>query len=667
MSTSAFSSCLVRTFQGPSVFCRRTALHLSFLLPPDQRHVAAEQLEGLRAALALRGVSLTTGLAAADASVPAGAVIADLTMGLQCWIGHAVSHRALLPARDPARDDVVVEYRIAEVGVSAARAAAEIVAAALPAAGDTAAALATRIGALVMAFHQRHAHDRLPGFIAVAEARGIPWRRPMARYSFYELGHGCAQRRLWRHFTAATSHLGTVIATHKNMASALFRANGLPAPHNIVVTDADAAVRAAHALGLPVVIKPASTDFGTAVNVNLRDERAIRRAFASARKHGTVLVEQMIAGGHHRLLVMYGQFMAAVRQTPAQVLGNGTHTIRALIEAANRTRADFHSDKRWKKIAIDDETEKVLHDQGLGLADVVAAGDVVRLRHQSNLSVGGTMENVTAQVHPDNQELAVRAARIAGLDVAGIDFITPDISRSHHEVGGAICEINPTPGFTMGEAPERMDEAFINGLFPPGHDGRLPTVVVLADAGAVVGEGANDGDLVPAIEALLAQRRCAVGVATATCVRIGAQRLLVGGRAAIDGAAIVLADPSVGAVLLALSPDVIVEHGLAFDRCTAAVIADGTAATWRGLDAGQQQRREAAVRLLASVANIVIIDALDPALGAIEPDAQLRLIDARVSPLAAPATAESARSALFLAAVADALGPLRESVDELLA
>ena len=535
----------------------------------------------------------------------------------------------------------MLEYELADVALRATETAAKVVFAVLlaatlaghPEAACNDAAVSARVRALLSAFQRWQARDPLPDFIAEARARGIPWRRPLAQHSFYELGQGHKLRRLWRHFTPATAHVATVIANRKHMAAALLHANGLPVPKSHLVNDASAAVRAAHALGLPVVVKPDATDFGTAVSVDLRADEAIRRAFEAAHKYGKVLVQQMIVGSNHRLLVMHGRFVSAGRQTPAQVVGDGVHSIRALVEEVNRTRADTLGE-RWKKIALDEETDTVLRDQQLGLDDVAASGRAVRLRCASNLAVGGTMENVTALVHPDNQELAVRAAAIVGLDVAGIDFITSDIGRSHADVGGAICEINPTPGFTMLETSVRLAQLFIEGVYPSGDDGRVPIVVLVDDT--------VDGPLLPAIEALLGQRWPRVGVATAAQVRIGTQALVIGRRAGAKGVTILLADPRVDAVLVALTTANIVEQGLAFDRCKVVLFANSRSESTPVASAAQRQSREAAVRLLSGIADHVVVDAQDPALGSIDAAARTRRVDGQ-------------NSAQFIGAVADAL------------
>ena len=657
---------VVHVFDGPSVLCLRPTLHLHLHLQPhlhpqdpipdtDQSAMATEiaRMVGTLASTVERAmVEFDVALASPDLPLGAlgsvGELAAVLALRLQRWLGHPVSFFVRRPTARRGQERIVIEHRFAAVGVDAVRTAMAM----LDAAHRTPGAL--DIGAELGAFLRRHSADTLPDTVLSAESRGVPWRRPVAGQPFYEFGQGLKRRTVWRHFTPVTSHVGTVIAARKYLAAALFRAHGLPAPNNTLVPNADAAVRAAKALGFPVVVKPERSDFGTAVSVNLTHDDAVRRAFDTAQVHGPVLVEEMIPGDNHRLLVMYGRFVSAVQQTPAQVVGDGLSTVRALIELTNRTRTDKLSE-HWKKIVLDEQVDDVLAVQELRLDDVPAKARTVRLMMASNLSKGGTMRSVTALVHPDNQALAERAAAVAGLDVAGVDFISTDITRSHHEVGGAICEINPTPGFTMGEPPGRLERLFFDGLFAPGDDGRIPTVVVLGADPIDTSSAA----LLLALEQLLARRSLVVGVASAGQSRVGTDILSADHRDAVQGAARVLADPRVGAALLSLSAASVLHWGLPLNRCSVALIRGS--ATAPGQSEDNARVRRAAVRLLGCVANAMVIEAGDPDLTTVPAGPTLHVLQAtdHLSPDMAhgqePTAQMQAGIAAAVAAVAAAL------------
>lgn len=648
---------VVQAFGGPSLLAIRAVLRLRLtLVPRDAAGEAVDLPDLLRCiAAAMPGIdpSLTVPVPAIDAVATTGTAVGVLAIALQRWLGHDVTYCASVATdgANPGSEDIVLEHRIPEVAWDAACVAANLIGSTHPA------ARANQVQALLSRFRRQHAADVAHHALRYAEQRGIPWRAPVAQQGLFELGQGVKLRRIWRNFTPETGHIGTMIASRKHLASALLRQHGLPVPHNRLTTDVEGALRAAAALGAPVVVKPERTDFGTAVSVNLSEEADIRRAFEEARRHGPVLVEQMVVGDNHRLLVVAGRFVSAVRQMPAQVVGDGVHSVRTLIEQANRTRTD-HLSEHWKKITIDDHVLALLRRQGLSMDDVPPARRAVRLRSASNLSLGGTMTNVTADVHADNRALAEQAAAVAGLDVAGIDFITRDIARSHHEVGGAICEINPTPGFTMGEAPGHLERLYFDTLFGAEDDGRIDTVVLLEPC--PTGPGADAAaDLVVGLEALLAARLAPpqsaggggrpqtwrVGVAARGLVRLGEQRRMVEGAAGSTdptGFGQLLVDPRVGAALLALNSGSVARHGLPLDRCRVAVITGGRAAGERGPAAAAE--RQAVVRLLSQIADAVLIAADDPH----EPDsrgaAQRRLVHA---PDSAPA--------VWLEATAEAL------------
>jgi D-alanine-D-alanine ligase-like ATP-grasp enzyme len=246
--------------------------------------------------------------------------------------------------------------------------------------------------------------------LAALAARGVPVRAlGSSEPPVLLIGQGVKRRMFWRGFTDTTSHVGTVVATSKPLSKALLGGAGLPVPDGGVAADADAAVALSRRIGLPVVVKPAGADLGTGVSADIRHEQAVREAFALARPHGPVLVERHIPGSNHRILIVGGRFVAAVRHTPAQVVGDGVSRIVELVQRVNAGRADTLSPDN-KKIVLDDAALWTLKWQGLSLESVPDAGAVVRLRTASNLSKGGTLEAVTDRVHPENRALAERAA-----------------------------------------------------------------------------------------------------------------------------------------------------------------------------------------------------------------------------------------------------------------
>ncbi len=393
-------------------------------------------------------------------------------------------------------------------------------------------------------------------FVRAALSHGIAWRLAEDSGAFLDLGQGTKQRRVWRHFTDATGEIGTVISTRKDLANAVLRAHGLPVPRQLLVRDEASAIQAARTIGHPVVVKPAASDFGTAVHLDLVSDAEVATAFAHARKHGAVLVEEQIPGFHHRMMVIDGRLASARRQMPAHVVGDGERTVRALVDASNEIR----SANGWRPIPLDAESEFVLGRQHLDAQSVPAAGALVRLRTQGNLSTGGTMEVLTERVHPDNARAAVRAAAIVGIDVAGVDFITPDIGRSWTEVGGGICEINVTPGFIFDE-----EAMLLENWFADGDGGRIATVVILDPPG--------DGHICACAARLVGARTAPVARCDARGVWLDDALLAPADHAAGQGARIALMEPSAAAAVLGLRSHDVARDGAQFDRCDVLIVA----------------------------------------------------------------------------------------------
>ena len=322
--------------------------------------------------------------------------------------------------------------------------------------------------------HESRAGRMRPDTRALADAaekRGIPWEYLGDLH--LRLGEPGAYRRLYRTYTDRTSHLGWVIARDKTLTNRALEEVGLPVPRQAIVLSAEEAVQAGAEFSGSVVVKPRSEDNGVGITVGVSDPADIRLAFDAASAHGAgVIVEERLDGEDFRLLVVGRRLVAAARRDAASVVGDGTRTIRELVDAENRDpRRSPDRQTPLQTIVIDGDLATTLARQGHTLDAIPAAGERVALHAAKNLSLGGTSEDVTDRVHPVVRRIAEKAAETIGLDVAGVDYITPDIARSPDDVGGGICEVNPTPGIRMhlwpsaGE-PRDVAGAIIDLLFP---------------------------------------------------------------------------------------------------------------------------------------------------------------------------------------------------------
>ena len=325
-------------------------------------------------------------------------------------------------------------------------------------------AIAEGIGRIRTSLAVLYPKEPLPSAVLRARAARIPCSRLSRLLPVYGFGHGALQKEIWKGFSGATSYFGVFVATNKTLANELLRRAGIPVPPQRTVDGWERAKRAAAELGFPVVVKPQSTDFGTAVTTSIVSERQLREAFDEARRHGNVLVERHIQGTDHRILVMAGRALRAYKRLPAHVVGDGSSTVAELIDVAAVERRKVHDLRPYAFASKDDkQVLSMLERQGLSLSSVPGRGVMVVLRSNANVSTGGTTVSVADIIHPDNLRIAERAAEALNLDIAGVDFISPDISVSWLENGGAICEVNPTPGMPYVEDVDRLLDFLTEG------------------------------------------------------------------------------------------------------------------------------------------------------------------------------------------------------------
>lgn len=316
-----------------------------------------------------------------------------------------------------------------------------------------------------------------------AAGRQIPFRRHSDRIS-YQLGIGSQRELINNGFTGHTSQLATNIATHKYLATSVMRQASLPAPKHIVVRTFEEAQLAAGQIKYPLVLKPTSTDKGVGVTVGIVNDEELMFAWSQAAPYGMVLIEQMLNGFDHRLHVVNGKCIYVARRTAPYVIGNGKDTLENLVSMSTKERTTNPLYKNYGHVSLTDPVvQRFINKNGLLPSTIIETGKIVYLRSNSNVSTGGTFEDVTEITHPDNILLAERAARIVGLDNAGIDFITTDIGDSWIHSSGGICEINPTPGILCDNAYDTI----LNYLFQKPKTGRIPIILFLGDAFVVKG------------------------------------------------------------------------------------------------------------------------------------------------------------------------------------
>jgi len=326
--------------------------------------------------------------------------------------------------------------------------------------------------------------------IREVDRRGLPWYPISKAQGLFRVGQGAKGRVLLETATNHCGFIGNQISREKGLSLSVLGACGLPVPRSAIAHKAEDAVRFARQIGYPVVVKPVAGGKGAGVSVHLTTDEAVTTAFEATKGRSDwkgAVVQAFVEGDDHRLLVVGGKFVAAAKRMPPRVTGDGTSTIRALIHAENRAGLRKPTYGPWPEtIKIDKETERLVEEQGLSLEAVPEAGRSVYLKRTANMSTGGIAVDVTDTIHPDHIRMAEDAARAIGLDIAGVDFMTADITQPQSAVPGRILEVNATPGLRphwVGNPERDVVGPFIDRLIPPGETGRIPTVGVTGSFG----------------------------------------------------------------------------------------------------------------------------------------------------------------------------------------
>ncbi|MEZ5185955.1 MAG: cyanophycin synthetase [Candidatus Nanopelagicales bacterium] len=405
-----------------------------------------------------------------------------------------------------------------------------------------------------------------------AASRDIPYIR-LSSGSLVQFGQGVHQRRIRATMTSQTSALAVDIASDKALTARLLGAAGLPVPHSQSCRTVEQAVRLAERIGYPVVLKPADGNHGRGVQLDLRDAQEVQRAFAGAKeqsRNGRVIVETYYSGKDYRVLVVGGHMVAVAERVPAHVVGDGEHTVTQLVDMVNSDpRRGVGHEKVLTRIKINAAAEELLASQGYSLADVPAPGTQVLLAATGNMSTGGISIDRTYDAHPDNVEIAEEAARVVGLDVAGIDFICPDIAEPVRETGGGMCEVNAAPGFrmhthpTVGE-PQFVAKAVIDGLFPNGAPSRVPIIAVTGTNGKT-----TTARMISAIFKGMGRK---VGMTSTDGITIDQRLIIQADASGPKSARMVLQNPRVDFAVLEVARGGILREGLGYDRSDVAVV-----------------------------------------------------------------------------------------------
>lgn len=596
-----------RVYRGPNVWNYEPAIHLVVdlgvleeyptNLMPGFTEKLLEWLPGLANHVCSRG--------------KAGGFVERLNEGT--WVGHVSEHLALQLQTEAGHDlrrgktravrgktgqyNVIYAYLDERVGLAAGDLAVRMVNALV--ARDEEFDFTAELDDFLRLAQRTAFGPSTNAILEEAVARDIPFIR-LNNASLVQLGQGVHAQRIRATMTSKTGALAVDIASDKSLTNTLLSSAGLPVPLSDTVRTADGAVSVAKRIGYPVVVKPLDGNHGRGVGINLKNEAEVREHFpiaAEQSRRGIMVVESFITGNDYRCLIVGGRMQAIAERVPAHVIGDGTHTITELVEITNSDpRRGVGHEKVLTRIALNEGAEALVKQQGFAMDDVPPEGTMVKLALTGNMSTGGISVDRTFDAHPENIEIAEEAARLIGLDVAGIDFICPDISAPVRETGGAICEVNAAPGFrmhthpTVGE-PQYIAKPVVDLLFPPGSPSRVPIVAVTGTNGKT-----TTSRMIAHIMKGLGRR---VGMTSTDGIVIDERLVKRADASGPKSARMVLQNPRVDFAVMEVARGGILREGLGYDRNDVAVVTNVTAdhLGLRGIDTLEQ---------LAAVKRVVV-------------------------------------------------------------
>lgn len=408
------------------------------------------------------------------------------------------------------------------------------------------------------------------GIYDEARKRNIPVIK-IGKHSMLQMGYGKKQRRIEATLTDATSCIAVDIACNKALTRQLLAEACLPVADGGLADNVGDVLRLCNRIGYPVVIKPQDGNQGRGVTVGIDNDTMAIWAYSLASKiNSSVIIEKYIEGKDYRILVVNKKVVGVSLRMPPCIIGDGEHSIWELVEMENENPLrGYGHEKPLTKIVIDDIMVNYLKSRNLSLEYIPKPGEQILLRFNANLSTGGVAKDCTDIIHPDNIEIAIRAAATVGLDVAGVDVYTKDISESIIANGGVILEVNAAPGIRMHMHPSfgksrNVASQIIDYMFPDEDSYSIPLVSVTGTNGKTT--------TTRLIAHALSMKGLCTGMTTTSGIYINNTCILKGDTTGPDSARVILMDKKVEAAVLETARGGIVRRGLGYDLADVGVI-----------------------------------------------------------------------------------------------
>jgi len=489
-----------------------------------------------------------------------GHVTEHVAIELQTLAGMDVSYGKTRSTTTPGVYNVVFRFFDEMAGREAARSAVDLVESAL---AGLPFPVEETVEKLVRIRESRLLGPSTQAIIDEAARRGIPWFR-LDEYNLVQLGTGRYKKTIRATLSSDTSQIAVETAADKFLTARMLSEAGVPVPPLIRTADPGEAETFFDELGGPAVVKPCAGKLGEGISLNVDSREKVAGALAHALEHDdAALVQPHIEGDSFRLLVIDHRFAAAVRLDPPRVTGDGKRSVRELVDELNGDPGRGIGDKMpLSQVEVDAGTKRLLEERGLSLESILPEGDTLALKVSGNPKLGGASEDVTDLVYPANRMLAERASRTLGLNVAGVDIVTPDIGQSILDGQGKVIEVNAAPDFRMHLTPSKGEgrdvaRPFVEMLFPKSAGTRVPVFAVTGSAGKTT--------TVRLIDYCLREEGWITAAASSRGLHVKGEPLIRADVTGHESASMALRDSQVDCAVIEVPVETIVNGGIGYE------------------------------------------------------------------------------------------------------
>lgn len=298
----------------------------------------------------------------------------------------------------------------------------------------------------------------------------------------YQLGQGANLRKIDRSSVDKDSAIGVKIANNKLLTSNILNSAGIPSSKHFITNTFEQALKVATKIGYPLVIKPLDMERAEGVSINIYDEKKLFEAFNYAKKttkKNEVLIEKQVPGVCHRIHIVDSKLLYVMKRMPISIEGNGKDTISQIIFNRNKEIEENLPWNRKDYYPLDEMAIKIIEEHGYSIQTILNEGEWLPLREFEATRFGARVEDLSDEIHPENLNIAIKAAKLLNLTTAGVDMITDDISKPWYETNAIINEINYAPMFASNEIYQKNMNKFFNIFL--NNNGQIPIYIFVGE------------------------------------------------------------------------------------------------------------------------------------------------------------------------------------------